>query len=61
MSRAIIPGAEAPITPPSDAAESKSTVAAAAPTAPNESLDTLAGALPAWDLLPGAPFIRRVK
>jgi len=23
--------------------------------------DALAGALPAWDLLPAAPFIRRVK
>jgi len=28
---------------------------------PAESRDALAGALPAWDLLPASPFIRRIK
>ncbi|WBX88289.1 hypothetical protein [Achromobacter mucicolens] len=29
--------------------------------APADTRDALAGALPAWDLLPATPFIRRVK
>ncbi|MDI9855081.1 hypothetical protein [Comamonas sp. 17RB] len=36
-----------------------------APAAPQAELppdrDALAGALPDWDLLPGSPFVRRVK
>ncbi|MBV2163828.1 MAG: hypothetical protein KUL80_06125 [Comamonas sp.] len=31
------------------------------PPAPPASRDVLAGALPAWDLLPAAPFVRRSR
>lgn len=61
MSRAIITGADAPANPAPPAGDPKP---AAAPAVPAESAsppDALAGALPDWDLLPGSPFIRRVK
>jgi hypothetical protein len=36
-------------------------VQAQAPLAPAQPRDTLAGAFPAWDLVPTVHFIRRVK
>ncbi len=35
--------------------------AATPAAAAHDARDALAGALPAWDLLPASPFIRRVK
>ena len=58
MNRVIIPGATAP-TLPADLAPAPPP-APPQPT-PAEAPDVLAGALPAWDLLPATPFIRRVK
>jgi hypothetical protein len=61
MNRVIIPGATAPASPTLPAVPAP----IAAPTPPQQTLaeapDALAGALPAWDLLPATPFIRRVK
>jgi len=61
MNRVIIPGATAPTSPTLPAVPAP----IAAPTPPQQTLaeapDALAGALPAWDLLPATPFIRRVK
>jgi hypothetical protein len=37
------------------------TVTPAAPLTGDDQRDALAGALPAWDLVPATPFIRRVK
>lgn len=49
-------------TPESQPALAAVPVAAPAPApAPADTRDALAGALPAWDLLPASPFIRRVK
>ncbi|GEM_PF-1182270 len=31
------------------------------PVEPQTDRDALAGALPDWDLLPGSPFVRRIK
>ena len=65
MSRAILPDAQTPASPAVGAPESTSAAAGSgagtAPALPSEPQDTLAGALPAWDLLPASPFIRRVK
>ncbi|WP_241075228.1 hypothetical protein [Achromobacter insuavis] len=65
MTRQIHGAAQAaPDTP----VESASAAASAAPepvpatiVTTAEHCDALAGALPAWDLLPAAPFIRRVR
>ena len=62
MSRAIISGASAPSDrSPAIAGETPAVAAAPVPEATPETPDALAGALPAWDLLPVTPFIRRVK
>ena len=62
MSRAIISGASAPSDrSPAAAGDAPASAAAPAPEAAPETPDALAGALPAWDLLPVTPFIRRVK
>ncbi|WP_164546764.1 MULTISPECIES: hypothetical protein [unclassified Variovorax] len=58
MNRVIIPGAAAPASP---AELAPATTPATPQQAPAEAPDALAGALPAWDLLPATPFIRRVK
>lgn len=59
MNRVIIPDNTAPATP----APVPAAVAAAPAAQPphNDPRDALAGSLPAWDLLPATPFIRRVK
>ncbi|HEX7863756.1 MAG TPA: hypothetical protein VF555_02340 [Variovorax sp.] len=58
MNRVIVPGTSAPASP----AELAPATAPATPQqAPVEAPDALAGALPAWDLLPATPFIRRIK
>lgn len=56
------------LTPAAPAAPSATpAVAAAQPAATTaastqaQGRDALAGALPAWDLLPGSPFVRRIK
>lgn len=63
MSRAIISGADAPAdtTPNADPALALAKAVPVAPPSQAETPDALAGALPAWDLLPATPFIRRVK
>lgn len=63
MSRAIISGASAPSdrSPAATGEVPAAAAAAPAPEATPETPDALAGALPAWDLLPLTPFIRRVK
>lgn len=58
MNRVIIPD-NTPAATPAPAA-----VIATAPAAQplqSDPRDALAGSLPAWDLLPATPFIRRVK
>jgi len=52
--------------PVQDSVRSAETTGAQAPQAPIQAdrpldRDALAGALPSWDLLPAAPFVRRVK
>ncbi|MGJ7528048.1 hypothetical protein [Variovorax sp. GB1P17] len=63
MSRAIISGTDAPsdTAPGVDPALTLTKTVPAAPPSPTEAPDALAGALPAWDLLPATPFVRRVK
>lgn len=54
----LVPDAQAtPAAACANAAVSERTPAAA----PADTRDALAGALPAWDLLPASPFIRRIK
>lgn len=54
-----------PATPdassPAVAAPSVQPAPAAPPAVPQPDRDALAGALPDWDLLPGSPFVRRIK
>ncbi len=67
MTRQIHGAAQAaPDTPVESASASASASAAPEPVpaaivTTAEHCDALAGALPAWDLLPAAPFIRRVR
>lgn len=64
MIRQISPGpALTPEPQPAAAATpaAEPATASAASPAPADVRDALAGALPAWDLLPASPFIRRVK
>jgi hypothetical protein len=56
MNRIIIPESAQPATPADPAP-----VAIAMQQPASDPRDALAGALPAWDLLPASPFIRRVK
>lgn len=49
----------APVAAPASAAPAAA--AAPATAAPREPRDAFAGLLPAWDLLPASPFVRRVK
>lgn len=59
MNRTIIPDNTPPARP--GLAPAPAVSAPAAPPALDDARDALAGALPAWDLLPATPFIRRVK
>lgn len=62
MTRDILasaPLSTAPVAPP--AAPASAASAASTTTAPREPRDAFAGLLPAWDLLPASPFVRRVK
>lgn len=63
MSREILSAAPAPATTPSapqpSALHNTSQPPAQNRPEPPASRDVLAGALPAWDLLPAAPFVRR--
>lgn len=62
MIRQISPGPVlAPEAQPAIAAVPDAAPATAAAPASTDTRDALAGALPAWDLLPASPFIRRVK
>lgn len=67
MARDILAGTPAsPASTPSSALPAGHPATAAptptpAATAGQEQRDALAGALPAWDLLPASPFVRRVK
>ena len=61
MNRVIIPGATAPTSPTLPADLAPAPPPAPPPPTPTQAPDVLAGALPAWDLLPATPFIRRVK
>lgn len=65
MTRQIHGAAQAaPDTPVESASASASAAPEPVPAAivtTAEHCDALAGALPAWDLLPAAPFIRRVR
>lgn len=63
MNRVIIPDntpAVRPVPEPAAAAAAADSAPAAAPVQ-EDARDALAGALPAWDLLPATPFIRRMK
>lgn len=63
MPREILSAAPAPATTPSapQPSASHNTSQPPAQNRPEQpaSRDVLAGALPAWDLLPAAPFVRR--
>ncbi len=64
MNRTIIPDNTPPARPglaPAPVAGSTSAGVPMAQPVPDDARDALAGALPAWDLLPATPFIRRVK
>lgn len=58
MTRNFLGDTPAPAGTAPAAVPPQSPAPAAQPTAPK---DALAGALPAWDLLPATPFLRRVK
>lgn len=60
MIRQIQTDAPAPAQQAPVAAASEAAVTAAI-QAEGEKRDALAGALPAWDLLPATPFVRRIK
>lgn len=61
MTRDILasaPLSTAPLARPAAPAPAPAAAAAATAAPPR---DALAGLLPAWDLLPASPFVRRVK
>ncbi|MNL53912.1 hypothetical protein D3C87_1771990 [compost metagenome] len=60
MIRQIQTDTPAPVQQTPVAAVSEAAVTAAI-QAEGEKRDALAGALPAWDLLPATPFVRRIK
>jgi len=59
MTRDILGKQPAPALQP--APDTVDVVQPASPDAQAARPDALAGALPAWDLLPAMPFVRRVK
>ncbi len=62
MTRQIQGGLPADVQPqPQPRPKTEPAAATQQAPAPLEHCDALAGALPAWDLLPAAPFIRRVR
>lgn len=63
MTRDILASAPLPTAPlHQPASGAQAALPASAAAAPQrEPRDALAGLLPAWDLLPASPFVRRVK
>ncbi|RBL83358.1 hypothetical protein DDE05_31360 [Streptomyces cavourensis] len=60
MTRQIQGSLPAAVSPQNES-KTETAVAPQPAPAPPEHCDALAGALPAWDLLPASPFIRRVR
>ncbi|MEG0053693.1 MAG: hypothetical protein RR718_08630 [Comamonas sp.] len=61
MPREILPQNPTPVAQDLATAAPAATVAATPAQLDLPDRDALAGALPAWDLLPASPFVRRVK
>lgn len=61
MTRDILASAPLPTEPLHPPASGAQATLPASPAAAAQPRDAFAGLLPAWDLLPASPFVRRVK